>query len=356
MTDREKFIVYMSICEIPNKKQELFLEELTNFSFHNLFRNNLIAQTLSKEEYHKFVSSYEPMKFESVLENIQNSGIEIITIDDERYPSKLFDLPDRPLVLYAKGDLTLVNERCLAVVGTRRPSNYGKIVTEKFVGTLASSGFVIVSGLCYGVDEIAHNKTLEMGGKTIAVIGSGLSKIYPQSNTNLANEIVGSGGLVLSEYPPSFVAKRYTFPRRNRIVAGLSDGVLITEAGTKSGTVHTKDFALEYGKDIFAVPGSIYSEMSNLTNELIKTAQAECVLSPDDIIEFYGVKKTEQKKIVNVTFEEQTILNLLANGERDFEFLSEQSGISVNILNSCLTTLEIRGLIRKLPAQTYALI
>ena len=355
MTDREKFIVYMSICEIPNKKQELFLEELTNFSFHNLFRNNLIAQNLSKEEYHKFVSSYEPMKFESVLENIQNSGIEIVTIDDERYPSKLFDLPDRPLVLYAKGDLTLVNERCLAVVGTRRPSNYGKIVTEKFVGTLASSGFVIVSGLCYGVDEIAHNKTLEMGGKTIAVIGSGLSKIYPQSNTNLANEIVGSGGLVLSEYPPSFVAKRYTFPRRNRIVAGLSDGVLITEAGTKSGTVHTKDFALEYGKDIFAVPGSIYSEMSNLTNELIKTAQAECVLSPDDIIEFYGVKKTEQKKIVNVTFEEQTILNLLANGERDFEFLSEQSGISVNILNSCLTTLEIRGLIKKLPSKIFML-
>lgn len=355
MTDKEKFVVYMSMCELPNKKQELFLSVLEDFSMQQIARNPFIEQNLSKEEYHRFVSNFDPRALDSAIENMKAAGIEIVTIEDERYPSKLFNLPDRPLVLYAMGDLSLTDEKCLAVVGTRSPSNYGKIVTEKFVGSLATAGFVIVSGLCYGVDEIAHKKTLAVGGKTIAVVGSGFNHIYPAINTNLAKEIARDG-LLLSEYPPSFQAKRYTFPRRNRIVAGLSDGVLVTEAGKHSGTVHTKEFALEYGRDLFAVPGSIYSDKSELTNELIKTAQAECVLSAEDIKEYYGIKKSAKAKSVAVSFDEQTILDLLASGEKDMEFLAEKSNIPVNILSSCLTTLEIRGLIRRLPAMTFALI
>lgn len=355
MTDKEKFVVYMSMCEIPNKKQELFLQTLKDFSMQSVARNPFIQKNLSPEEYHRFVGNFDMRALDSAIENMKSAGIEILTVDDERYPSQLFNLPDRPVVLYAKGDVSLLNEKCLAVVGTRTPTNYGKIVTEKLVGSLASAGFVIVSGLCYGVDEIAHKKTLAVGGKTIAVVGSGFNNIYPAINTNLSKEIARDG-LLLSEYPPSFVAKRYTFPRRNRIVAGLSDGVLVTEAGKKSGTVHTKEYALEYGKDIFAVPGSIFSDKSELTNELIKTAQAECVLSADDIIEYYGMKKTAKKRQIEVSFDEQTILSLLASGEKDVDFLAEKSNIPVNILNSCLTTLEIRGLIRRLPAKTYALI
>ncbi len=355
MTEREKFIVYMSFCELPNKKQELFLDTFEDFSISKITKEPIVEKELSKEEYHRFVSGYDARSLDSSIENMKNCGIQILTVDSENYPSKLLDLPDRPLVLYAKGDLSLLNQKCLAVVGTRVPSNYGKIVTERFVGSLAQAGFVIVSGLCYGVDEIAHKKTLAVGGKTIAVVGSGFNNIYPSTNTNLAKEICQKG-LLLSEYPPSFVAKRYTFPRRNRIVAGLSDGVLITEAGLKSGTVHTKEFALEYGKDVFAVPGSVFGDKSELPNHLIKTAQAECVLSADDIIEFYGMKKTASKKAFEVSFDEQTILSLLANGERTLDYLSEKSNIPINILNSCLTTLEIRGLIRKLPANTFALI
>lgn len=355
MTDKEKFIVYMSICELPNKKQELFLETLDDFSMQNLVRNKIFENNLTKEEYHRFVSNFDMRAFESSLKNMEEAGIVILTIESENYPKKLFDLPDRPLVLYAKGDLALLDEKGIAVVGTRSPTNYGKIVTEKIVGSIATAGFVVVSGLCYGVDEIAHKKTLAVGGKTIAVVGSGFNNIYPAINTNLSKEIAEKG-LLLSEYPPSFVAKRYTFPRRNRIVAGLSDGVLITEAGKKSGTVHTKEFALEYGKDIFAVPGSIFSDKSELPNELIKTAQAECVLSADDILQYYGVKKDAKKKSIEVSFDEQTILSILADGEKDVDFLAEKSQIPINILNSCLTTLEIRGLIRRLPAKTYALI
>jgi len=355
LTDKEKFIVYMSICELPNKKQELFLEALEDFSLQSVIKSKIIETNLTREEYHRFISNYDIRTFETALSNMEKACIEILTVESEKYPQKLFNLPDRPLVLYAKGDLSLLNEKAIAVVGTRSPSNYGKVVTEKFVGSLATAGFVVVSGLCYGVDEIAHKKTLEVGGKTIAVVGSGFNNIYPSINTNLSKEIAEKG-LLLSEYPPSFVAKRYTFPRRNRIVAGLSDGVLITEAGKKSGTVHTKEYALEYGKDIFAVPGGIFSDKSELTNELIKTAQAECTLSADEIIDFYGMKRLAKKKTVEVSFDEQTILSILSDGEKDVDFLAEKSNIPINILNSCLTTLEIRGLIRRLPAKTYSLI
>ena len=356
MTEKEKIIVFLSREEISNKKIENILDVAQGFSFEELCKNGEMQKILSADEFQKIVQKFDRLEFENSLKNIKNSGITILTIYSKNYPKRLIDLPDRPLVLYAKGDLSLLDKPAVSIVGTRMPTNYGRIVTEKFAGTLAEAGLVVISGLCYGVDEIAHKKTLEVGGKTIAVVGSGFNNIYPSKNTSLAKEIAEKG-LLLSEYTPSFVPKRYTFPQRNRIVAGLSDGVLITEAGMKSGTVHTKEFALEYGKDVFAVPGNVYSEKSELPNHLIKTAQAECVLSADDILDFYGVKKqTAQTKAVEVSFEEQTILNLLSNGERDVDYLAEKSQIPINILNSCLTTLEIRGLIRRLPAQTYAIV
>lgn len=353
--EKDRLLVFLSMTEISNKKQEMILKALQDFSVENVLRNNQVMDLLSTEEYHKMLEKYDRRMLDSSIENMQKAGIKILTIFSSEYPSVLKDLPDRPLILYAKGDLSLLKEKCLAVVGTRTPTNYGKIITEKFVDKLARSGLVIVSGLCYGIDAIAHRKTLDVDGKTIAIVGSGFNNIYPATNTALANEIAEKG-LLLSEYPPSFVAKRYTFPRRNRIVAGISSGVLIPEAGMKSGTIHTKEFALEYGKDIFAIPGSINSDKSELPNHLLKTAQAECVTDANDIIEFYGLNKVAKQKVIGVSFDEQSILKLLENGEKDFDFLAENSKIPVNILNSCLTTLEIRGLIRRLPAKTFSLI
>ncbi len=347
--------MFLSTFELSIKKQESILDSLDDFSVDGMLRNPKILNILTTEEYHKIVSSYDKRVLDSSIENMQRNGIEIVTIFSDEYPEKLRDLPDRPLILYAKGDLSLANQKSVAVVGTRMPSNYGRIVTEKFSEKLAQSGLVVVSGLCYGVDEIAHKKTLAVGGKTIAVVGSGFNNIYPATNTTLSLEIA-ERGLLLSEYPPSFKPKRYTFPRRNRIVAGLSDGVLIVEAGIKSGTIHTKEYALEYGKDIFAVPGNITSNKSELTNQLIKSGQAECVLSADEIVDFYGMKKAEKQKMLTLSFDEKSVVDALADGEKDFDFLSRKTKIPVNILNSCLTTLEIRGLIRKLPAQCYALI
>ncbi len=355
ISEQDRFLVFMSMCEISNKKQEHLLSVLEDFSIEKMLRDSEIEALFSTEEFHRLVKNYDGRALDSAIENMLKNDIQILTIFSEDYPHKLYDLPDRPLILYAKGDLSLIDEKSVAIVGTRSPSNYGRLMTEKFAGELAESGLVIVSGLCFGVDEIAHRKTLEVGGKTIAVVGSGFNKIYPSTNTPLSEEIAEKG-LLLSEYPPSFVSKKYTFPRRNRIVAGLSDGVLITEAGFKSGTIHTKEFAAEYGKDLFAIPGNINSSKSELTNMMIRTAQAECVLSPDNIITYYGLeKKVVAKKVVELNFDQQNILNLLADGEKNYDFLAENCKIPVNTLNFCLTTLEINGLIKKLPAQFYAL-
>lgn len=355
ITEKDRLLVFLSNFEISIKKQELILDSLKTFSVDEMLNSGKVLDILTKEEYHKIAESYDKQVLDSSIENMQKNGIQILTIFNDLYPEKLRDLPDRPLILYALGDLSLLKMRGVGIVGTRMPSNYGRIVAEKFAEQLAEAGLVIISGLCYGIDEIAHRKTLDCNGKTIAIVGSGFSNIYPATNTPLSKQIAKLG-LLLSEYPPSFKAKRYTFPRRNRIIAGLSDGILIVEAGLKSGTIHTKEYALEYGKDIFAVPGNVTNPKSELTNFLIKSGQAECVLSPDEILKYYGLNKSSKTKIIELSFDEKNIVDLLSDGEKNFEFLSIKSKIPVNILNSCLTTLEIRGLIRKLPAQTYALI
>ena len=356
ITERDRFLVFMSLCEIANKKQEFLLDMLDDFSIEKMLKNSEVEKLFSAEEFHRMILNYDGRTLDSSIENMQRNGIKILTIFSEDYPEKLINLPDRPLILYAKGDLSLLNKQGFAIVGTRSPSSYGKMITEKFAGELAESGLVIVSGLCYGVDEIAHRKTLEVGGKTIAVVGSGFKYIYPAVNTQLSEDIAEKG-LLLSEYYPSYKSRKYSFAKRNRIVAGLSDGVLITEASFKSGTVHTKEYASEYGNDLFAVPGNVTSTKSELTNMMIKTSQAECVISPEDIIKYYGLEKKQiQKKAIELNFDQQAILNLLEDGEKSFDFLLENSKLSTKSLNFCLTILEVNGLIKKLPAQFYALI
>lgn len=350
--------LYLSMFDVSYKKTENILslaEERGFSSVKDMLNCHEVEGILSAEEYHKMLKDES---FPSFIKNLKNDGIEVITKFDENYPTSLVGLPEQPIVLYLKGDLSLLETSALAVVGTREPSNYGRLITENFVKELVRADITIVSGLAYGVDAISHRTTLQEKGKTIAVLGCGFNEIYPSAHTTLAKEIAECG-LLVSEYPPFTKATKYTFPRRNRIITGLSKGILITEAGNKSGTIHTKEYALEYGRDVFAVPGNINSPKSYLPNMLIKSAQAECVLSPEDILKYYGIDaksaKSERKSnsTLAVSIEEEIILQLLKDGEQDFEHLQEKSKIPVNILNSCLTTLEIRGLIKKMPAKTY---
>lgn len=360
MREDEKFLVLLSQFEISTKKIDNILEQLDgNVSIKNFFALKNVKELVGEELFAKIQVCSSEERIKNYQNNLKEAGIKLITRFSDNYPAKLAFLSDSPYFLFCKGDLSLLEMKGVAIVGSRTPSNYGRIITDRFSEGLAKGGLCIISGLAYGVDSIAHRKALEVGGKTIAVLGSGMNNIYPAEHTSLAKEIAEKG-LIISEYCPSMKATRYTFPQRNRIIAALSDGVLITEAGIKSGTVHTKDFALDYGKDVFAVPGNINSEKSELPNALIRSGQGQCVTAADDILDYLGVEKVEvkkkEKKACQLSMEEDEILSLLTNGDKSMEFLSKNSSLNINILNSCLTTLEIRGIIRRLPGGFYSLV
>jgi len=221
---------------------------------------------------------------EKIEDKMKREQIEIITVLDEDYPQKLKDLYDKPITLYIKGNRKILNEFCLAMIGCRENSNYGKQVATAIANGLAKQKITTISGLAKGIDCISHNETMQAGGKTIAVIGSGLDIIYPYENKNLANKIIKTGGALVSEYPLGVKPEKIHFPARNRIISGLSSGIIVIEAKKKSGTMTTVDFALEQGKNVFAIPGNITNKNAEGTNELIKQG-AKCVTCMQDILE-----------------------------------------------------------------------
>ncbi|PIZ87982.1 MAG: DNA-protecting protein DprA, partial [Candidatus Nealsonbacteria bacterium CG_4_10_14_0_2_um_filter_39_15] len=243
------------------------------------------------------------------LKNVQ--GIKEITTQDENYPRSLREIKDAPEVLYSKGELK-AEEKCFAIVGARRCSDYGKQIALEIAGDLAEAGLTIVSGLAPGIDTIAHQATLERKGKTIAVLGTGIDEesIYPQSNLKLAEKILESGGALVSEYPPGTRGTQFTFPQRNRIISGLSLGVLVVEAKQKSGALITADWARKQRRLVFAIPGSIYFSNSKGCNNLIKNG-AKLAESADDILKELNLQKSDFciKKTSGETSEENLILN-----------------------------------------------
>lgn len=286
--------------------------------------------------------------------------IKKILSDSDDYPKKLLALADAPKELYVLG--TGVDELqarpAVAIVGSRKVTAYGQQVTAKLAGELARAGVIIVSGLAIGVDAIAHRAALEAGGITIAVLPSGLGHIYPASHFQLAQQIIEKGGALVSEYPENTkIAYKGNFVARNRIVSGLSNAVLITEAAEKSGTLHTADFALQQGIDVLAVPGNITSPTSGGTNNLIR-AGATMVASVEDVFEALGIQSAEKQqaaKPVGSTPEEQVLLDLLFDGTQAGDMLLESSKLDVRHFNQALTMLEIRGVIRPLGNNRWGL-
>jgi len=212
----------------------------------------------------------------------------IYTLKDKNYPGLLKEIYDPPEKLYVEGNLSPEEKYPLAVVGTRRPSEYGKRVATELVKNLARLGLTIISGLALGIDGLAHEAALKVGGRTIAVLGSGIDIIYPASHKKLAEDIIKSGGVIVSEYPPGTSPSKLTFPARNRIIAGLSLGTLVIEAPERSGAMITARFALEQGRDVFAVPGSISNLNSAGCNKLIKMG-AKPVTRSEDVLESLGI-------------------------------------------------------------------
>ena len=245
------------------------------FKFNNLFNENkiYIIKLLNTE-------GEEPTN--NVYMNKNN--IEIITIKDKEYPDKLKVIYDPPIVLYVKGNKKILNEKSIAIVGCRLCTKYGQSISKKLAYNLSLNNINIISGLARGVDSFAHKGSLAVKGKTIAVVGCGLDRVYPEENNDLINAIINNNGAIISEYIIGTKPLAKNFPKRNRIISGLADGVIVVEAREKSGTLITVDFALEQGKNIYAVPGNIDNPNSFATNELIKQG-AKLVTSMQDILE-----------------------------------------------------------------------
>lgn len=285
---------------------------------------------------------------------LATNNIQYVTRADPLFPAALAqDEVDPPVALFYRGNLDIVREPCIAVVGTRKASPYGKYAVNKIVSELAKT-FTVVSGLATGIDGYAHAAALDAGGNTAAVLGSGLFNVTPVSNVGLFDEIC-KRGLVVSEYTPDTHATVYTFPQRNRIISGLSRGVLVAEATEDSGSLITANCALEQGRDVFAVPGDIDKRRSFGTNRLIKQG-AIAVTCAQDILDYYGMRSADEPKenrTVALDFSEQRVMDALAGGEKSFDALVESCGLSVAELNTVITKLMITGLIRQKAKNVY---
>ncbi len=273
------------------------------------------------------------------------------------YPPLLSQLHDAPKQLFVTGDLDeLLARPRVAIVGSRKISAYGRDVTAKLAGQLAEQGIVVVSGLALGVDACAHRAALDAGGLTLAVLPGPVEKIYPSSHASLAQQIVKQGGALVSEYPAGSDVFKFNFVARNRIIAGLADAVLITEAAEKSGSLHTARFALEQGKDVLAVPGNITSPTSVGVNNLLKSG-ATPVTSTEDVLHVLGLepqaKTARAPKGANE--HEQNLLDLIAAGTQDGAELQVQSGQHTTLFAQTLTMLEITGKIRSLGGNNWGL-
>lgn len=289
---------------------------------------------------------------------------EVITIENERYPNRLRSIKETPKTLYIKGQF-LQNEKCFAIVGTRRCSSYGKEVAFNFAKELSQAGIVIVSGLARGIDTMAHKGAIEGAGKTIAVLGTGLSEkvMYPKENISLAKEIVNKGGCLISEYPPETQATKFTFPDRNRIISGLSLGVLVVEAKFKSGALITSRYAKQQNKKVFATQGNIYSLNSKGPHELIKNG-AILVEKPTDILKSLNIQQflTTRKMEFSNNIEnnsnkiEKSIIQILNENNSDIDEIIEKTQLKAAEISSCLSLMEIEGKIKNLGGNIYTLV
>ena len=296
------------------------------------------------------------------MERLERAGAMPMTWHDHGYPGLLKEIPDPPPVLYVKGEMLPCDERAVAVVGTRGPTSYGREAAAALTKDLSQNGITVVSGLARGIDGIAHRTALESGGRTIAVLASGLDIIYPKEHTNLARQTQDNGAL-LSEYPLGVKPDPRAFPRRNRLISGISLGALVVEAGEGSGSRWTVYHALEQDREVFCVPGSIFSPSSRLTNRLIKEG-AKLVSSVDDILEELNLTAVTKQiemplpatapAVEHVVDDvEGALLGLLSDEPVHIDDLGRSAGIPIAQVGGILTMLELKGMTRQVGCMHY---
>lgn len=331
------------------------VEEILKADFKSLSKVPGIGELFANSIY----KCKNKVNVEEELNKIQKDGAKIITLEDDNYPELLKNIFDPPVVLYVKGEIKREDVKALAIVGSRLATSYGKKVAFDMAKDLSGRGFTIVSGMARGIDTYAHKGALEAKGRTIVVLGCGIDIVYPPENRELWKEIVKNGA-VITEYPYGSIPDKGNFPRRNRIISGLSKGVLVVEAGTKSGSLITANLALEQGREVFAIPGRICSKFSQGTNDLIKQG-AKLVESYQDILEEFesGVtpgdspKRILEERLLPI---ERKIYSLISEEPIHIEDLIVLSKENIADVSRILVQLELKGAIRQLTGQRYILI
>ena len=358
---KEKVIIWLSTFKfVTYKKCKTVVDNIDDIE--NLIDNidaykPILSQVFKPEEITELKDKSDLKLTDSIINNYDKLNVYILTYFSPDYPELLKEIDSPPIILYCKGNVKLLSSPCVGVVGTRRATKYGKEVTYDIVKDIAASGITVVSGLADGIDAVAHTATLDAKGKTIAVIASGFNYIYPSANQPLYDKILSNGGLVVTEYKMNEKPQSYNFPVRNRIIAGLSKAIIVAEATEKSGSMHTKNYALDYGREVFAIPGRVSDIYSNGCNKLIKNGQATMLLSSKDVVDFYGteLKINKENKVLQLSLEESCVYELLKMGEMHYNELLTASGLEPRKLNTLLMRLEINGVIKKLAGNVYSI-
>lgn len=331
-----------------------------------------LSQVIGEVTTSKFDKFRSTFSIEDYAKKLGDANVSFLTFVDREYPTLLGKIKNPPFVLYVKGALDSLGvlsgaspapatPRVIAVVGTRSITNYGREVTELFVSELVASGFVIVSGLALGVDAIAHATTLAGGGKTIAVLGCGVDCCYPRENQALYDGIIKSGGLIVSEVPLGHQPTKGLFPARNRIIAGLSAAVLVTEGAEDSGSLITAEYAKKFGRPVFAVPGPITSSLSKGPYKLIEKG-ARLVTKGEDIMKELGIMnyalgtKKKQKRVRGDTEEETRILELLVNEPLHFDEIVKRTKLESSVVGTTLSLMEIKGMVKSQESGIFSVV
>jgi len=306
----------------------------------------------------KVITSRRPaISLDTEMEKLKRFGVKVITCHDDDYPSRLREIYDYPPILYVRGTLISADEWCLAVVGTRRATAYGKQVTDEIVADLARSKLTIVSGLAKGIDSVAHKSALAAGGRTFAVFACGLDIVYPAENAELARSIMQQGALI-SEYPLGTRPRAENFPRRNRIMSGLSLGVLVIEAGEKSGAMITAGMSVEQNREVFAIPGSTLSPASRGTNHLIQEG-AKLVRDYRDILEELNLmamaQQVEMRELVPESETESLLVKHLSAEPVHIDEICRSTGLPISQISSTLALMELKGSVKQVGTMNYVL-
>ena len=331
------------------QRYQLLIEQFGTLdtALQHLDENLLKGLGCKSETIYKALNRFEEFDPTAYADELQKRAIQFVFLDDPEYPELLRTIPDPPVFLYYQGDLAVVKQPCVGLVGTRQISQYGHRVTEAFVPPIVQTGAITVSGLAQGIDTAVALETIANNGKTVAVLGHGLAGISPVSNRRLAQKIVESGGVLISEFALDVPADKYTFPARNRIIAGLSLGTVVLEAGQGSGALITADLALDYGRDVFAVPGQVFDANYVGCHQAIAKGQAKLVTTATEVLQELGMV-VGSATATTLQYEPQneldgSIFTALTSMPQSVEELVEKIDADVGQTNACLTVLEMQG-------------